>query len=268
MNKKLIELLTTDPSVAALENISAPVIITKGRALKYKNPACISECLFNDGNVSCYTPYRVEIGKIKVEKGAYKLVKVPTAQGQRSAVVFGRGEDNVFFFTNQADGLRDSLSLEPDSITNAMLYGIDYVLSGGKSIFEFCSRLRERIGIFRDEITYTAASMLIDQLTYRLTGEWLYVKQERYDDVLVSSDELFNVLPNMTDFLKTCHVSTVETELDGKHINVLCDGISCGRMNVQTKGAKARVLFLSTRSGLVASTVIAFVAEMLYGSGV
>jgi hypothetical protein len=265
VNKKLLTLLAEDEGIAALERLPSPVIVICGRAMKYKNPACIKEGYFDKDGRSCYTPYRIEIGKIKVGCGEVKFVEVPTVLGKHFALAYGRENDTVLFFTKQVDGIRDSMTHVPEAALIAFKFTLSYVLSGGNSIYDFCARLRERIGMFDETVSYAHTAMLIQQLVYRVMRQWLYALPEKLDDVTLYTEDLFKVLAEVTDSLKTCHVTTVETSLTSEGINVLCDGISCGILRYCSKNVSARVFYYSTKSGLIAATSIALAADLIYG---
>lgn len=265
MNKRILALIKDDKGIASLESLPSPVIVTHGRALKYQNPACISEGYFNKDGRSCYTPYRIEIGSMRVAPGEIGHFLLPTVYYKQYAIAYGRENDTVFFFTKQGDGINDSLAFAPDAAQSAIKFTLSYVLSGGRSIHDYCEQLRNRIGMFNDAISYQHSAMLIDQLIYRLERKWSYVKPEKYDHLMLDCKELFRALAEMTDSLKTCDVSVVETEICSDGVKLLCDGICCGTVPVISGDAKARIMFLSTKSGLVASTAIALAADLIYG---
>ncbi len=264
MNTKISQLINSDVGIKSLENLTVPAIAVCGRSLKYSNPSAVKEELFIRNNRSSFTEFRQAYGKIKTPCGRCEVISLPTVQGNRFALTYGREEDVLIFFPRHAYDLFDAIERNIDLTYDMLAYVIGEVTDSQSDPKSLCMSVLNRLNHFNGDPSYKCLIKFIEQLVLRITRSEIFEKSNEYPDACVERCEAYKLVSELVCTLATCKSGSVYAEIKADKCCVYTDGILCISAPVFLPQVMVIPPFLSTEKDVIASCLVAFITELFY----
>jgi hypothetical protein len=99
------------------------------------------------------------------------VVVVPTAQGKRAAVLYGRENDTIFLFPRYAYDLFDVIEYQKDTVLQMLGFIIERFLYSDLDFSQMCRFILERSNYFDSQVRITKLLMLAEQICRRIRAE-------------------------------------------------------------------------------------------------
>ena len=261
MKTSVIELIKNDIALNRLQSLPIPAISVSGRSMIYNN---LKDDLFLCNGRSCFTKFCREYAKIKVPKGTCQVVYVPTSQGNRFSVAFGRETDIIFLFPRFAYDLLDCVEYKRDLTYDILAYTVDKSLSSGCDCKTLSMLILERLNIYDVNVSTVELIPLIKQLVLRITRNEIFEDAESVPDLFIKRYDAYYIITVLAYTLAYCKPNSVSVFIRENKLIISIDGIDSISAQMSCDDIMVTRPFVSTGKDLIISSILAFITELFF----